>query len=237
MIQIKEFNVKINKKDIVKDLNLNINENEITIIMGPNGSGKSSLLNGLFNHPLYKRKGEILLNGKKLENISENDIVLIPQHPVELEGIAVRQLAWNLAKNKMSAKEFSDMINDLSSQLKLSKELINRSLSGFSGGERKRIELLLALISKPKFVFIDEIDSGLDVDTIKMVANVLNNVKTEGTGIAIITHYPTLLNLLHADAMHIMNKGKVIYSTRDVKGTVDAIAKQGYENFFKRNSQ
>ncbi len=230
-IRIEGMNVSIKDKAIIKGLSLKFPISEITIIMGPNGSGKSSFLYGLFHHPEYTSNYNALLNDKRI-NISDY-ATLIPQQPVELEGISVRQLAWALAKDKMNASEVSELLNKTIDELNLKKEVINRKLVGFSGGERKRIELLLAIMSKPKFIFIDEIDSGLDVDTIKVVANKINQLKKEGIGCGIITHYPTMLNLLDASKIYVIKEGKIVHESNNVKEVSTQISEKGYDKFLE----
>ena len=230
-LRLLQINVYVDEKQIVNDFNLTIRQSELHVLMGPNGSGKSTLIYGILKHPRYRFEGKILLDDEDISKLSTDElanrgITATFQSPMDLEDIKLRQLLWNIAKKNMNAKEFNDALNKFLQKLKFDSDILTRG--NFSGGEKKRIELLQMLFLKPKFLFVDEIDSGVDVDNLKLIAKIINELKAN-TGILLITHYSRILEYLDVDYVHLYNKGKIIKS-----GTKDfayEIEKQGYEKF------
>ena len=224
MLEIKDIyvNVKDSEKEVIKGLSLNINSGEIHAIMGPNGTGKSTLAKTIMGHFKFELKsGEIIFNGTKLNELSTDaraklGIFLAMQDPTEIEGVTNSEFL-KTAKEEITGEhtnyfEFINDINKALSDLDFSKDMIHRHLNkGFSGGEKKKNEILQIKILKPKFIILDEIDSGLDVDSLKIVCDNINSYLKEypDTSLLIITHYPRILEYIKPNFVHIMNHGKI----------------------------
>lgn len=241
ILEIKKLSASFSNKKIIENLNLNINIGETHIIMGPNGAGKSTLANILSgNNKNYKLEGYINFINNNLielspENISLMGIFLSFQHPIEIPGLSNLNFFKAIinAKRKhngldpINNNDFNDIINKYSNKLKIKKDLLNRSVNdGFSGGEKKRNEILQMLILEPKLAILDEIDSGLDIDSLKLVFNALNEFKNKNNSLILITHYSRILNYIDVDYVHILKKGKIIESGD--KNLVYKIEKDGY---------
>jgi Fe-S cluster assembly ATP-binding protein len=219
--QIKNLHVTVEKKEIIKDLSLTIEPGEVHVIMGPNGSGKSTLANALMGNPEYTiTKGEVILNGTDITNLSPDKkaqagLFLSPQYPPEINGVSVGNFL-RLTKNALTKTTndpltFRTEILAMMEKLHIPPEFLSRSLNtGFSGGEKKKMEILQLLILNPTYAILDETDSGLDVDALKIVAEGINMFKNETKGILLITHYNRLLEHITPDIVHIMQDGKIV---------------------------
>jgi len=243
LLDIKNLKASINNKEIIKDLDLKISKNEIHVIMGPNGSGKSTLSKIISGHPSYiVNNGTIEFLSKNLfdfspEERSHEGIFLAFQYPLEISGVTNYDflcLAYNekqkfLKKEELTPLEFFEVIEKYLKQLKMSQEFLGRDLNeGFSGGEKKKNEILQLLLLKPKLILLDELDSGVDMDAIKIICETLVNNREEGTSILLITHYPRILNYLKPNYIHIMREGKIIKTGSSE--LINEIEKNGYEN-------
>ena len=241
MLEIKNLSVTVDleSKEILHDFNLTINDGEIHAIMGPNGTGKSTLSKVIMGHYKYKiANGSITFNGKVINDLEVDEraklgIFLAMQDPTEIEGVTTSEflkLAYSdITNNNIDYYSFINKINTAINDLSLNKELVHRDLNkGFSGGEKKKNEILQLEILEPKFIILDEIDSGLDVDSLRIVAKNINKYKEihPNTSILIITHYARILELIKPDRVHIMGDGK-IKTSGDLTLALE-IEKEGY---------
>ncbi len=237
-LEIKDLYVKIEDKEILKGLDLVINSNETHVIMGPNGIGKSTLSNVIMGNPIYKiEKGSIIYDGVDITNLTTDErarlgLFLSFQSPVELEGVSTA----DFLKTAVSAKEenfkilkFAKEVEQTMQKLDMNKEFLTRPLNnGFSGGEKKKMEILSMYMLKPDMVILDEIDSGLDVDSLKKIGEMTTNYKKEQKcGLLLITHYHRLLDYITPDYVHVMKNGKIV-KTSDAS-LVSIIEEEGYE--------
>ncbi len=222
-LEIKNLHVSIEDKEILKGVNLTINTGEIHAVMGPNGTGKSTLSAAIMGHPSYEvTEGEILLDG---ENVLEMEVderaraglFLAMQYPSEIAGVTNAEFmrsAINARRdedNKMGVREFIKKLDEKMAILDMPEEMAERYLNeGFSGGEKKRNEILQLMMIEPSFAILDEIDSGLDIDALKVVSRGVNAMRGENFGSLIITHYQRLLNYIEPDVVHIMMDGRVV---------------------------
>jgi Fe-S cluster assembly ATP-binding protein len=241
-LQIKNLHVTVEKKEIVKDLSLTIEPGEVHVIMGPNGSGKSTLANALMGNPEYTvTKGEVILNNADITNLSPDKkaqagLFLSPQYPPEINGVSVGNFL-RLTKNALTKTTndpltFRTEILAMMEKLHIPPEFLSRSLNtGFSGGEKKKMEILQLLILNPIYAILDETDSGLDVDALKIVAEGINAFKTKEKGLLLITHYQRLLDYIIPDVVHIMREGKIVKSGG--KELVEEIEKEGFGGISK----
>jgi Fe-S cluster assembly ATP-binding protein len=223
-LKIKDLCVEIENKKIINGLNLEIKTGEIHAIMGPNGTGKSTLSKVIMGDPNYKvLSGEIYFDDKKLNDLTVDErarlgIFLGMQMPLEIEGVTnadfMRTAIHIKEQNDFKLMKFIREMNSTCKKLKMDEEMIHRSINkGFSGGERKKNEILQMYLLKPSMIMLDEIDSGLDVDSLKIVGeNVMDYYKENETGILLITHYQRLLDYIKPDFVHIMMDGKIIKS-------------------------
>ena len=245
MLSVKDLSVAIERKTILNNLSLDINEGEVHAIMGPNGSGKSTFSNILTGKEEYEiLQGEIEFNGNNLFdlNIEERSIeglFLAFQYPVEVPGVTITpflQAAINSrlkvqGEEEVDALKFAKNLRESANQLGFSTEMLKRSVNeGFSGGEKKRFEILQMSILNPKLSILDETDSGLDVDAFKVVTKGINNLKNGKSSFLIITHYERLLNHIVPYYVHVMVDGKIIKSGD--KSIAEYIEQNGYYNFF-----
>lgn len=238
-LKIKDLVVQIENKVILNHLDLEIKTGEIHAIMGPNGTGKSTLSKVIMGDSNYEiLEGDILFDDKSILHMSVDErarlgIFLGMQMPLEIEGVTnadfLRTAIHSKQGNDFKLMKFIKEMNQICDQLKMDKQMIHRSLnSGFSGGERKKNEILQMYLLKPNTVLLDEIDSGLDVDSLKIVGeNVMNYYKNQECGILLITHYQRLLDYIKPDYIHIMMDGKIIKSG-DHRLVLE-IENQGYE--------
>lgn len=237
-LKIKNYSVSIEDKQILKNISLEVKSGEVLVIMGPNGTGKSTLLTSLMGHPLYNvESGEVYLNQQNIlempvDERSRSGLFLAFQTPTEIPGVKNVDILREVVLQK-SQKDFKlfDFINDVENatqELGLNKEFVFREANvGFSGGEKKRNEIIQLKILKPKFALLDEIDSGLDVDALECVGKaILEEVKTNNLGIIIVTHYERILKYIKPDFVHILLNGKIV-KTGDVT-LIEKINKEGY---------
>ena len=239
-LTIKNLHVSVEGKEIVKGINLEIKKGEIVALMGPNGSGKSSLANVIMGNPNYKvSKGEILYKDKKVLDLKVNEraklgIFLSFQYPYEIPGLTVSNFlrtAYNsLHDKKISVIEFKKLLEDRMSLLKMDKSFINRYLNeGFSGGEKKRMEILQMSVLNPELSILDETDSGTDIDSLKIIAEGINKLKTKEKSILLITHYNRILQYIKPDKVYVMVDGKIV-DTGDFK-LANEIEANGYKKY------
>ena len=223
VLEIKDSHVSIEDKEILKGVNLTINTGEIHAIMGPNGTGKSTLSAAIMGNPNYEvTEGEILLDGENILELEVDErarlgLFLAMQYPSEIQGITNAEFmraAINAKRDeddKISVMQFIKKLDEKMALLNMAEEMAERYLNeGFSGGEKKRNEILQLLMLEPTFAILDEIDSGLDIDALKVVAKGINEMRGDNFGSLIITHYQRLLNYITPDVVHIMMEGRVV---------------------------
>ncbi len=221
LLEIKDLHVNAEKKEILKGINLNIKKGEIHVIMGPNGSGKTTTANAILNNPMYsKENGSIEFEGQDITNLKTDEIArrgifMSFQLPEEIPGITVTNFL-KYAKNKTTGKpvkifEFKDELKKYMEELNMNPKNMERSLNvGFSGGEKKKNEILQMLVLNPKLAILDETDSGLDVDAIKTVSKGIQMFKNEENAVLIITHNTKILHSLNVDYVHVLVDGKIV---------------------------
>ena len=225
LIEIKNLHAHIDGKEILKGINLTVKPGEVHAIMGPNGSGKSTLSNVLVGHPAYTvTEGEIIYKGKDLLSLSPEDrshegIFLSFQYPVEISGVSMTNFMRAAINAKreyhglpaMSAGDFLKMMREKRALVSLDSKLANRSVNeGFSGGEKKRNEIFQMAMLEPTFSILDETDSGLDIDALRIVADGVNKLKRADTSTLVITHYQRLLDYIKPDIVHVLYNGKIV---------------------------
>ena len=224
-LEIKDLHVEIDGKEILKGVNLTINTNEVHAIMGPNGTGKSTLASAIMGHPKYEvTQGEVLLDGEnvlemEVDERAQAGLFLAMQYPSEIAGVTNADFlrsAINARReegDEISLMKFIRELDKTMEFLEMPEEMAQRYLNeGFSGGEKKRNEILQMMMIKPAFGILDEIDSGLDIDALKVVSKGINAMRGEGFGCLMITHYQRLLNYITPDYVHVMMQGKVVKS-------------------------
>lgn len=225
VLEIKNLHVSIEDKEILKGVNLTMKTGEIHAIMGPNGTGKSTLSAAIMGNPNYTvTKGEILLDGEDVLEMEVDEraragLFLAVQYPSEIPGITNAEFmraAINSKRaedDKISVMDFIDKLDEKMALLDMPEEMAERYLNeGFSGGEKKRNEILQLLMLEPTFAILDEIDSGLDIDALQVVSKGVNEMRGDNFGSLIITHYQRLLNYIVPDVVHIMMEGRVVKS-------------------------
>ena len=225
VLEIKDLHVSIEDKEILKGVNLTLKTGEIAAIMGPNGTGKSTLSAAIMGNPNYEvTQGEILLDGENILELEVDErarlgLFLAMQYPSEIPGITNAEFiraAMNAGKedeDKISVMDFITKLDEKMAFLGMKEEMAERYLNeGFPGGEKKRNEILQLLMLEPKFALLDEIDSGLDIDALKIVSKGVNAMRGDDFGAMIITHYQRLLNYITPDVVHIMMDGRVVLS-------------------------
>ena len=240
LLEIKDLYVNADEKEILKGIDLNINKGEIHVIMGPNGSGKTTTANAILNNPIYKKeKGKIVFNGQDITNIKTDEIArkgifMSFQLPEEIPGISVTNFL-KYAKNKATNKpvkifEFKDELKQYMEALNMNPKNMERSLNvGFSGGEKKKNEILQMLVLNPKLAILDETDSGLDVDAIKTVSKGIEMFKNNDNAVLIITHNTKILHNLKVDYVHILVDGKIVKT--GTQELAKEIEENGYEEY------
>jgi Fe-S cluster assembly ATP-binding protein len=227
MLEIKNLHAKVGEVEILKGINLKVNAGEVHAIMGPNGSGKSTLAQVLAGRETYTiTEGEILYEGKNLTQMSPEDraregIFLAFQYPIEIPGVSnayFLKAALNAIRKKrgleeVDAMEFLTLVKDKMKWLDMEPTFLNRPVNeGFSGGEKKRNEILQMAVLDPKLAILDETDSGLDIDSLKIVANGVNTLRRKDRAIILVTHYQRLLNYIVPDFVHVLSEGRIITS-------------------------
>jgi Fe-S cluster assembly ATP-binding protein len=227
MLSIKNLNVSIGEKQILKNFNIEIKPGEVHAIMGPNGTGKSTLASTLAGKADYEvLSGEVTFKGKDLLDMSADEraregVFLAFQYPVEIPGVSVTNFmkAAINAKRKhfgldpMEAKDFLKLMKEKMELVEIKKEMMSRSLNeGFSGGEKKRNEIFQMAMLEPSLCLLDETDSGLDIDALRIVANGVNKLRTPDRSFLVITHYQRLLNYIVPDFVHVMYGGRIVKS-------------------------
>ena len=240
LLKIENLNVGIaDEKEILKGINLEIKKGEIHVIMGPNGSGKTTTANAILNNPVYqKSSGKIIFDGEDITNLKTDEIArkgvfMSFQLPEEIPGITVTDFL-KTAKGKITGRpikifEFKAELKKYMEELQIKPEYANRSLNvGFSGGEKKKNEILQMLVLNPKLAILDETDSGLDVDAIKTVSKGIEMFKTSENGVLIITHNNKILSNLKVDYVHVLIDGKI------VKTGGPELAREVEENGYKK---
>mgnify|MGYP001584483546 CR=1 FL=1 len=246
---IKDLKVKVEGKEILRGVNLEVKPGEVVAIMGPNGSGKSTLAYSLAGKPDYAVKGEVRLDGLdmlrlKPDERAKNGLFLGWQQPVAVKGVTVEQLLRAAIVNCRNAAcertgqvdrcvkltEFKQWLNHEAGLLKIEAKQLKRSVNvGFSGGERKRLEMLQLIGLMPKYAVLDEIDSGLDIDALKLVAEGIKRVKRQNPkmGIMLITHYRRILDYINPDKVVVMKEGRIVKSGG--RQLVEKLEQEGYE--------
>lgn len=227
MLSIKNLNVAINGKQILRDFNLEIKKGEIHALMGPNGTGKSTLAATLAGREEYEvLSGEVTFNGKNLFDMSPDEraregVFLAFQYPVEIPGVsvtnfmkaAVNARRKHLGLEPLDAKDFLKLLREKMELVEINKEFMGRSLNeGFSGGEKKRGEIFQMAMLEPTICILDETDSGLDIDALRIVANGVNKLRSNERSFLVITHYQRLLNYIVPDVVHVMFNGRIVKS-------------------------
>ncbi len=227
MLEIKNLHVNVEGKEILKGIDLNINAGEVHAIMGPNGSGKSTLAQALAGKEEYEvTGGSVIFNGKNLFELSPEDraregIFLAFQYPVEIPGVsntnllktALNEIRKYKGLEELDAMEFLTLMKGKMKLVELDQTLLSRAVNeGFSGGEKKRNEIFQMAVLEPKLSILDETDSGLDIDALRIVANGVNKLKTKDNATIVVTHYQRLLNYIVPDFVHVLYKGKIVKS-------------------------
>lgn len=227
MLEVKNLHVSINGNKILSGINLKVNIGEVHAIMGPNGSGKSTLAQVLAGREEYEvTDGKVLYNGKNLFDMSPEDraregIFLAFQYPVEIPGVsntnllktALNEIRKYRGQEEVDSMEFLSLIKEKVKLVELDQTLLSRSVNeGFSGGEKKRNEIFQMAVLEPKLGILDETDSGLDIDALRIVAKGVNTLKSKENSTIVITHYQRLLNYIVPDFVHVLYKGKIVKS-------------------------
>jgi|TARA_Y100000991_G_scaffold185724_1_gene149983 Fe-S cluster assembly ATP-binding protein len=242
MLTIENLHAAVDGKTILRGVDLDVKSGEIHAIMGPNGSGKSTLSSVIAGNEVYEiTKGNILLNGEEINELDAEErahrgIFMSFQYPVEIPGVSVTNFiktAINSSRkakglNEMPASEMLKKIRKKAELLEIDTKFLSRSLNeGFSGGEKKRNEIFQMAMLEPKLSILDETDSGLDIDALKVVANGVNKLRNKNNAIVIITHYQRLLNYISPDFVHVLHDGKIVKSgTKDLAHELEA---KGYD--------
>lgn len=227
MLEIKNLHARVEDKDILKGINLTVKAGEVHAIMGPNGSGKSTLSAVIAGNEHYEMtQGEVILEGEDISGLAPEErahkgIFLSFQYPVEIPGVSVTNFMKTAINESRKAKGLDEMpanemlksIREKSELLEIDRKFLSRSLNeGFSGGEKKRNEIFQMAMLEPKLAILDETDSGLDIDALRIVANGVNKLKSENNAIIVITHYQRLLDYIVPDFVHVLYKGKIVKS-------------------------
>ena len=236
MLHIQDLHVSIDGKEILKGFSLQVEAGEIHALMGPNGAGKSTLAKVLAGHPAYEiTSGKIVFEGQDIADLDPEErarlgLFMSFQYPLEIPGVTNMQFlhaAYNACKKVITEEEFEKLLQQKMALMNMREEFKDRSLNeGFSGGEKKRNEILQMAVLEPKMAILDETDSGLDIDAMKIVAEGVKQLHNSGRGLLLITHYQRLLDYIKPDFVHVVVDGKIVET-----GTFDLalkLEKQGY---------
>jgi Fe-S cluster assembly ATP-binding protein len=225
VLEIRDLHASIGENEILKGISLTVNKGEVHAIMGPNGSGKSTLAKVLAGHPSYVvTQGEVLYEGRNLLELAPDEraregIFLAFQYPIEVPGVSNAQflrLAYNekrkhLGEEELDPLEFKDLLKERAKIVEMEASFMSRSVNeGFSGGEKKRNEILQMAVLEPKLAVLDETDSGLDIDALRVVAGGVNQLRNSENGIILVTHYQRLLNYIVPDFVHVLAGGRIV---------------------------
>lgn len=237
-LKIENLSVRVDGKSILENINMEVNESEVVALMGPNGSGKTTLANVLMGNNIYELKsGKITLGDKDITKISTDKrarlgLFLSFQHPPEISGVTISSFLRSIVnlnrEKRLSVIEFREILKENMEFLDIDPEFSQRYLNeGFSGGEKKKMEILQLILLKPKIAILDEADSGIDIDALKVIARGINKAKENGTGILIITHYQRILDYVHPDKVKILINGEI--KKEGDKDIVEQLEKEGYQ--------
>ncbi|MFW5807240.1 MAG: Fe-S cluster assembly ATPase SufC [Spirochaetota bacterium] len=238
-LEIRNLKASVEGTPILNGVDLSMSSGEVHALMGPNGSGKSTLTNVVFGHPSYEvTGGEVLVDGRNILELEPHEraqlgLFMAFQYPVEIAGVTVGRFLKRAAEIRfgeegINAKEFLRRLRETMKFMEIDDGFVNRYLNeGFSGGEKKRMEILQMLMLQPEFAVLDETDSGLDIDALKVVANGVNRMRGESFGALIVTHYQRILNYIKPDFVHIMYRGRII--TSGGHDLVETLEEKGYE--------
>jgi Fe-S cluster assembly ATP-binding protein len=250
MLKISNLHARVENKSILKGIDLEINPGEVHAIMGPNGSGKSTLASVIAGKEEYEvRQGKIIFNGEEISELSADErahkgLFLSFQYPVEIPGVSVTNFIKTALNETRKAKGLDDMpankmlklIREKSEMLEIDRKFLSRSLNeGFSGGEKKRNEIFQMAMLEPKLAILDETDSGLDIDALRIVANGVNKLKNSENATLVITHYQRLLDYIIPDFVHVLYDGKIVKSGG--KELAFELEEKGYDWIKKEASQ
>jgi Fe-S cluster assembly ATP-binding protein len=242
LLEIKNLHAKIDGKEILRGINLSVKAGEVHAIMGPNGSGKSTLAKVIAGHPSYEvTAGEVIYEGKNLLELPPDErardgVFLAFQYPVEVPGVSNAQflrLAYNerrkhLGEEELDPLEFKDLLAERAKIVEMEPALMSRSVNeGFSGGEKKRNEILQMAVLEPRLAVLDETDSGLDIDALRVVSAGVNRLRRPDNAILLVTHYQRLLNYIIPDFVHVLYKGRIVRSGG--KELALALEEKGYD--------
>ncbi|MCI0336099.1 MAG: Fe-S cluster assembly ATPase SufC [Acidobacteria bacterium] len=242
VLKIRNLRATVKGKEILKGLNLTVNAGEIHAIMGPNGSGKSTLAKVLAGHPDYEvTQGEVIYQGKNLLEIDPDEraregVFLAFQYPIEIPGVsnanflrmAYNEKAKHDGRDELDPLEFDDLIREKMKIVEMDTSFINRGVNeGFSGGEKKRNEILQMAVLEPRLAVLDETDSGLDIDAMRIVANGISKLAHKDNAIILVTHYQRLLNYIEPDSVHVLYQGQIVKSGG--KELAQELEQKGYD--------
>ncbi|MGP8231074.1 MAG: Fe-S cluster assembly ATPase SufC [Methylovirgula sp.] len=244
MLEVKNLSVSIGDREILKDFNLKVADGEVAAIMGPNGSGKSTLSYVIAGKPDYEvTSGEVLLDGENILELSPDEraakgVFLAFQYPVEIPGVStmtflkatLNAIRKQRGEPELSIPDFVKRVNTAAAKLDIKPDLLRRAVNvGFSGGEKKRMDIFQMAFLEPRFAILDETDSGLDIDALRIVADGVNALRTKGRSFLVITHYQRLLQYIVPDSVHVMAGGRIVRSGG--KELALELEKSGYKDY------